>query len=107
MILTITFEKQSKLSIIPEFYRHFAQFYLIHRDEGVKVLVHCKKGISRSASVVVAYIMKEKCYDLDEALRYVRTHRSTIRPNPAFLQQLIIYQGMLAARYCHSKYFNL
>ncbi|OTF73696.1 Slingshot dual specificity phosphatase-like protein, partial [Euroglyphus maynei] len=74
-------------------------YYYIRKakDEGVKVLVHCKKGISRSASVVVAYIMKEKCYDLDEALRYVRTHRSTIRPNPAFLQQLIIYQGMLAA----------
>ncbi|KAI7688090.1 hypothetical protein SSS_08051 [Sarcoptes scabiei] len=74
-------------------------YYYIRKakDEGVKVLVHCKKGISRSASVVVAYIMKEKSYDLNKALHFVRNQRSSIRPNPAFLEQLEIYQGMLHA----------
>lgn len=66
------------------------------KSEG-PVLVHCKKGISRSASVVVAYIMKEKNCNLLEALEYVKKMRSTIRPNPEFLKQLEIYQGMLNA----------
>lgn len=74
-------------------------YYYIRKakDEGSKVLVHCKKGISRSASVVVAYIMKEKSCDLYEALEYVKNLRSNIRPNPEFLKQLEIYQGMLNA----------
>lgn len=41
--------------------------------------------------------MKEKNCNLREALEYVKTMRSTIRPNPEFLKQLEIYQGMLNA----------
>lgn len=70
-----------------------------NREEGAKVLVHCKMGISRSASVVIAYVMKAKNWNLDVALSYVKNKRSCVMPNDNFLKQLEIYQGILTARY--------
>uniref|UniRef100_A0A182K096 protein-serine/threonine phosphatase n=1 Tax=Anopheles christyi TaxID=43041 RepID=A0A182K096_9DIPT len=65
--------------------------------EGSKVLVHCKMGISRSASVVIAYAMKANGWDFEHALRHVKEKRSCIKPNKNFLMQLETYQGMLDA----------
>ncbi|XP_055522543.1 protein phosphatase Slingshot isoform X2 [Wyeomyia smithii] len=67
------------------------------RMEGSKVLVHCKMGISRSASVVIAYAMKANNWDFDRALRHVKEKRSCIKPNKNFIMQLETYQGMLDA----------
>ncbi|XP_053678589.1 uncharacterized protein LOC128728964 [Anopheles nili] len=65
--------------------------------EGSKVLVHCKMGISRSASVVIAYAMKANNWDFEQALHHVKEKRSCIKPNKNFLMQLETYQGMLDA----------
>ncbi|XP_058834995.1 protein phosphatase Slingshot isoform X2 [Topomyia yanbarensis] len=67
------------------------------RMEGSKVLVHCKMGISRSASVVIAYAMKANNWDFEQALRHVKEKRSCIKPNKNFIMQLETYQGMLDA----------
>ncbi|KXJ74908.1 hypothetical protein RP20_CCG012754 [Aedes albopictus] len=65
--------------------------------EGSKVLVHCKMGISRSASVVIAYAMKANNWDFNKALRHVKEKRNCIKPNKNFIMQLETYQGMLDA----------
>ncbi|EDS27207.1 slingshot dual specificity phosphatase [Culex quinquefasciatus] len=65
--------------------------------EGSKVLVHCKMGISRSASVVIAYAMKANNWDFDQALKHVKLKRTCIKPNKNFIAQLETYQGMLDA----------
>ncbi|XP_063220767.1 protein phosphatase Slingshot isoform X2 [Bacillus rossius redtenbacheri] len=67
------------------------------RKQGSKVLVHCKMGVSRSASVVIAYAMKAFSWDLARALAHVRARRSCVKPNSSFVAQLETYQGMLAA----------
>lgn len=67
------------------------------RREGSKVLVHCKMGISRSASVVIAYAMKAYNWNFDKALKHVKGKRSCIKPNANFLSQLETYQGILDA----------
>lgn len=67
------------------------------RNEGSKVLVHCKMGISRSASVVIAYAMKAFNWNFEKALKHVKTKRSCIKPNNNFLNQLETYQGILDA----------
>ncbi|XP_041977687.1 protein phosphatase Slingshot homolog 1 isoform X2 [Aricia agestis] len=67
------------------------------RNEGSKVLVHCKMGISRSASVVIAYAMKAFNWNFDRALKHVKEKRSCIKPNNNFLNQLETYQGILDA----------
>lgn len=72
--------------------------FYVFREEGSKVLVHCKMGISRSASVVIAYVMKANNWNLKKALRFVKDKRQSIRPNENFLRQLEVYQGILNAR---------
>ena len=63
-----------------------------------RVLVHCKMGISRSASTVCAYLMKSLNWSLEQALSHVKTCRPIANPNDGFIQQLKIYEGMLAAQ---------
>uniref|UniRef100_A0A8D2LSC4 Protein phosphatase Slingshot homolog 1 n=1 Tax=Varanus komodoensis TaxID=61221 RepID=A0A8D2LSC4_VARKO len=67
------------------------------RDQGFQVLVHCKMGVSRSGSTVVAYAMKEYGWSLEQALRYVQERRPIVHPNPGFMRQLEFYQGILDA----------
>ncbi|CAN7941707.1 unnamed protein product, partial [Ixodes pacificus] len=74
-------------------YKYIAQA----KEQGSKVLVHCKMGISRSASVVIAYVMKAYDLDLDQALEFVKRRRSCIKPNSGFLKQLETYRGILNA----------
>ncbi|XP_018892099.2 protein phosphatase Slingshot homolog 3 isoform X2 [Gorilla gorilla gorilla] len=68
------------------------------RAQGTHVLVHCKMGVSRSAATVLAYAMKQYECSLEQALRHVQELRPIARPNPGFLRQLQIYQGILTAR---------
>ncbi|XP_015671938.1 dual specificity protein phosphatase 13 [Protobothrops mucrosquamatus] len=52
-----------------------------------KVLVHCAMGISRSATLVLAFLMIYENKNLVEALKIVREHRG-VCPNTGFLSQL-------------------
>lgn len=52
------------------------------------VLVHCNKGVSRSAAIVIAYIMREKKLLYKEALAIVRKERESVFPNSGFAAQL-------------------
>ncbi|KAK5864837.1 hypothetical protein PBY51_016046 [Eleginops maclovinus] len=67
------------------------------RDSGQALLVHCKMGVSRSASTVIAYAMKQHHWPLDVALAYVRDRRSIVKPNEGFMRQLQTYNGILNA----------
>uniref|UniRef100_A0A8C5RP82 protein-serine/threonine phosphatase n=1 Tax=Laticauda laticaudata TaxID=8630 RepID=A0A8C5RP82_LATLA len=67
------------------------------RTQGSRVLVHCKMGVSRSGSTVIAYAMKEYGWSLERALGHVRERRPIVHPNPGFMRQLELYQGMLDA----------
>ncbi|NWH80776.1 DS13B phosphatase, partial [Piaya cayana] len=52
-----------------------------------KVLVHCAMGISRSATLVLAFLMICEDMSLADAIQTVRSHRG-ICPNSGFLEQL-------------------
>ena len=58
------------------------------------VLVHCYGGVSRSASVVVAYYMRETGVDLQEALSYVENRRGCVDPNLGFRKQLELWERL-------------
>ncbi|XP_016394775.1 protein phosphatase Slingshot homolog 2-like isoform X3 [Sinocyclocheilus rhinocerous] len=74
------------------------------KKAGAKCLVHCKMGVSRSASTVIAYAMKEYGWDLEQAFEYVKERRAVTKPNPSFMRQLEEYQGILmASKQRHNK----
>lgn len=53
-----------------------------------KILVHCAVGVSRSATLVLAYLMLYHHLTLVEAIKKVKDHRGII-PNRGFLRQLL------------------
>ncbi|GIY21246.1 dual specificity protein phosphatase MPK-4 [Caerostris extrusa] len=57
-------------------------------------LVHCYGGVSRSATLVVAYLMKKYNIGVDEALQKVKDKRYCACPNAGFLSQLRLYETM-------------
>jgi len=60
------------------------------KDE--KILVHCHAGVSRSTTVVVAYLMVRKRWPLQKALHFVKKKRYIVEPNFGFLEQLCQFE---------------
>ncbi|KAL9904697.1 dual specificity protein phosphatase 19 [Glossina fuscipes] len=65
------------------------------RLNGGKILIHCNAGISRSPSVVIAYLMHYRGMDFQTAYKYVKTKRPCIQPNEGFLIQLKNYNKVI------------
>lgn len=66
-----------------------------------KILVHCHRGISRSASFVIAYMMKKNDFTRDEALAYIQAIRPIVQPNNNFFSQLATYETLLNSSKAH------
>merc|ERR1719195_2500391 len=82
---------------------HGLQYYGFHVDDlphcnisryfhravtaGGLVVVNCYMGLSRSASVVIAYLMTKHDMSFDRALGFVKKSR-LVRPNEGFVKQL-------------------
>lgn len=57
-------------------------------NQGGKVLVHCRRGISRSAALCVAYLMEAKKMTFNEAFSALKKQRPAIDINQGFVDQL-------------------
>ena len=53
-----------------------------------KILIHCMMGKSRSATIIIAYLMYKNNIGWMEALRCVREKRSIVEPNLGFISLL-------------------
>ncbi|KAK3843294.1 MAG: dual specificity phosphatase, partial [Linnemannia gamsii] len=53
-----------------------------------KALVHCQLGVSRSASLVIAYVMRARGMGLTEAYDFVKQRSGVISPNMSLMYQL-------------------
>ncbi|TNV75449.1 hypothetical protein FGO68_gene2924 [Halteria grandinella] len=60
--------------------------------EGKGVFVHCAAGVSRSASLVIAYVMKTHKVTFQEALKLVSAKRPCVGPNEGFKRTLSTLQ---------------
>lgn len=78
--------------------QHFdlaCDFIKNHLDAGRQVLVHCQAGVSRSASICIAYLMREHYLSFYQAYAAVKEARPKISPNYGFLDQLLKYDKEL------------
>lgn len=81
---------------------------LIHRSKLSKknIFMHCRMGISRSTTLLIAYYLKyglphseNSKRTLEEILSFIQTKRCYVAPNTAFLKQLIYYEQYLLYRH--------
>ena len=64
-----------------------------------KLLVHCEAGVSRSATLATAWLMKSKAQTFWDAFLQLRARRAGVLPNIGFASQLQHLEGtMLAER---------
>ena len=67
-----------------------------------KILVHCMAGASRSATIVIAYLMWTKKMNDTDAFKFIQKKRATVNPNKGFKDQLKKFGKLL---YC--KNYNI
>ncbi|CAF0758795.1 unnamed protein product [Adineta steineri] len=80
---------------INQYFEKTNDFLLSCKEKKEKVLVHCQMGISRSSSIVLAYLMKYHHDTLMKAYDFLLDRRPISCPNPGFLIQLIRYEKEL------------
>lgn len=68
------------------------------KNNGGRVLVHCQAGISRSATICLAYLIQSHRVRLDEAFDFVKQRRGVISPNFSFMGQLLQFETQVL---CH------
>ncbi|HET6247696.1 MAG TPA: dual specificity protein phosphatase family protein [Tepidisphaeraceae bacterium] len=68
-------------------------FVEAQRQAGHGVYIHCAGGISRAGLVTAAYLMRRQGWSRDETIRYLRTKRPGVSPNPAFMALLSEWQN--------------
>ena len=66
-------------------------YEFIKENKDKNIFVHCVFGKSRSSSVVIFYIMKEKKLNFQEAKNYVKNIRNIVEPNSGFELELNKY----------------
>ncbi|KAJ7576925.1 protein-tyrosine phosphatase-like protein [Mycena floridula] len=60
-------------------------------NETNKVLVHCFQGISRSATIVCAYLVATDGLEAIKSIEFVQRKRGIVSPNNGFRRQLVEY----------------
>ncbi|XP_035415463.1 dual specificity protein phosphatase 1 [Cygnus atratus] len=73
------------------------------KNDGGRVFVHCQAGISRSATICLAYLMRTNRVKLDEAFEFVKQRRSIISPNFSFMGQLLQFESQVLAPNCSAE----
>jgi hypothetical protein len=69
-------------------HEHFDECVAFIRDAQGPVYVHCWAGISRSATIVLAYLILEKGMEMKDAWQWVKSKRPAIGPNDGFMDAL-------------------
>ncbi|EDO18276.1 hypothetical protein Kpol_1039p25 [Vanderwaltozyma polyspora DSM 70294] len=74
---------------------HITKIMHIGVIQNKKILIHCQCGVSRSASLVVAYIMRYRNLGLNEAYDQLKLVATDISPNMGLIFQLMEWGELL------------
>lgn len=64
----------------------------VHKQEALqssgKVLIHCSQGVSRSTTLLIAFLMWRSDHAYDEVFQHVKAKRGVANPNIGFICQV-------------------
>ena len=80
---------------INKYFDEAADFIKECEKENGKVFVHCMCGVSRSSTLVAAYLIREKGMSAHDAIDHIHSYRKKVDPNKGFRQQLEDYEKSL------------
>jgi len=63
-----------------------------------KVLVHCQAGVSRSPTIVAAYLIARSRKSLSDAFGFIKDRRPIVAPNINFMGQLLEFEQLSLQR---------
>ncbi|EFJ25293.1 hypothetical protein SELMODRAFT_27743, partial [Selaginella moellendorffii] len=81
--------------IVCVLYDVFDFLELVREQAGCQVLVHCSEGVSRSAALVIAYMMWRDRKNFDQAFDRMKSLRGSTNPNLGFVFQLMQWQARI------------
>ena len=65
------------------------------QEEKQAILIHCMAGVSRSATVTIAYFMQQHKMSLKDAAAFVFKKRPIVFPNVGFIKHLMEFEKKL------------
>ena len=77
---------------LKQYFKEAIDFIDDVRECNGRVLVHCQAGVSRSPTIVIAYLMARSHKTLAEAFAYVKDRRNIVAPNLNFMGQLLEFE---------------
>ena len=80
---------------LTQFWTETSEFIDSVVSQGGAVLVHCREGLSRSPSTVIAYLMTKLQWPLEKAYQHVLNCNRKLRINDGFQRQLMEYEAKL------------
>lgn len=65
--------------------------FIINNQKDKNILIHCKMGASRSATIVLFYLMNNYKMSMNKALDFLKNKRVIVNPNCLFMKTLQKY----------------
>ena len=64
-------------------------------EKSDKIFIHCMYGVSRSPSIVIAYLMWKTHCSFDDTYFFVKNRREFVEPNDGFIEQLKLFEKLI------------
>jgi hypothetical protein len=92
LVFNIAADDDPNFDLSPFFFEASEMLERIVLERKGRALVHCAAGISRSATVLIAFLMKVTGCSRDDVLSLVCSRRRWASPNPGFMNQLTLWE---------------
>ncbi|CAH0482989.1 unnamed protein product [Peronospora belbahrii] len=93
--LNVTIKDRPEADISSYFDTAYKFIESAKRTQHGRVLVHCTQGISRSATLIIMYLMRANNWSLVTAVNFAMASRGVVYPNQGFVKSLMVEEFRL------------
>ena len=80
-----------KTENISQYFKSTNEFIDLNRQTG-NIFIHCQRGVSRSGTITIAYLMWKNNWTYDNAFKHIKIKRNTVLPRENFVDELKLYE---------------